>query len=388
MEIKEIQQLITHYLAGTATEQEIKIVEQWYENIRGIDPDLSVSKAAALKEELSSNLSAYIDEDEKEQRKSYKSAFYRLYRPWVTAAAALFFCFVGVAFYFYNQEGAQQPKTTDQLAQDIPPGGNKAYLTLEDGSVVILDGAKNGKLASQGNTAINKTADGRLTYDASVTGKPLSDKISYNTIVTPRGGQYIVVLPDGSKIWLNSASSLKFPTAFNGKERNVEMTGEAYFEIAKNASMPFRVKSEGQTIEVLGTHFNINAYKDEPATKSTLIEGSVKVKNTDQYALLKPGQQSALPNNGSGRIVVSSDVDLKEVMAWKEGLFQFNGADIKTIMRQISRWYDVDVEFEGKVSSDHFKGQVLRDSKVSKVLRILELSGVKFKIEGKKIIVK
>ncbi len=385
MELKEIQQLINKYLSGKTTEDENAIVERWYENIYGDDPELNPEQTEALKANLYESLFDYIHRNEAEELKPVVARSIP-FRIWIAAAAVLLICLMGGLFYV-NYSSTKSLKIEDQLANDIQPGGNKATLVLADGSVVVLDDAKNGNLASQGNTAVQKSADGILTYKITNTGA-VTDAVTFNTISTPRGGQYNIILPDGSKIWLNAASSLKFPTAFTGKERNVELTGEAYFEITKNAAMPFHVKSAGQTIEVLGTHFDINAYKDEPVIKTTLLEGSVKVTKGTETAMLKPGQQSSLLPYEPGAIQVSNNVDEDEVTAWKNGMFQFNEADIKTVMRQISRWYDVDVEFESKIPSDHFKGKLPRDAKISQVLKIIELSGVNFKIEGKKIIVK
>jgi ferric-dicitrate binding protein FerR (iron transport regulator) len=209
--------------------------------------------------------------------------------------------------------------------------------------------------------------------------------ISYNTLSTPRGGQYQLVLPDGSKVWLNASSSIHFPTAFAGHERNVELTGEAYFEIAKNKQKPFHVNVNGMQVEVLGTHFNVNAYGDEGAIKTSLLEGSVKIKKGNISGLLKPGQQGVLKKNSTDLEI--KNADMNEAIAWKNGLFEFDGADIKSIMREIGRWYDVDVVYAGKVPDRRFEGKISRDAQLSDVLKILALSNVKFSVEGKKIIV-
>ena len=229
-----------------------------------------------------------------------------------------------------------------------------------------------------------------LTYLSSALSGQKTTEITYNTVSTPRGGQYEVILPDGTQVWLNAASSLKFPTAFIGKERNVELTGEAYFEVSKNKAMPFHVSAAGQVIEVLGTHFNVNAYTDETLLKTTLLEGSVKVNKGISFATLKPGQQSTINNNEITPVIKIAEVtDADEVMAWKDGKFYFNNADIKTVMRQIGRWYNVDIEYAGKIpGNDGFTGTFSRNMTASKALKILAFSGVDFKIEGRKIIVK
>jgi transmembrane sensor len=276
--------------------------------------------------------------------------------------------------------------------QDIPPGTNKATLILADGSKIALDEAKRGKIASQENVDIDKTQNGQLIYsvtgDVQTAGTPApANVMAMNTIITPRGGQYTVILPDGTKVWINAASSLKYPTAFTGSERRVELTGEAYFEVAKNAAKPFFVRSASQTVEVLGTHFNINSYTDEKTIKTTLLEGSVKVTgNTgSQMVRLKPGQQAV----GTGKeLKVISDADIDEAIAWKNGKFMFRDTELRNIMRQLSRWYDVDVEYQGTITERHYRGRVSRDVPVSQVFEILKTSGVNFTINGRKIIVK
>ena len=244
---------------------------------------------------------------------------------------------------------------------------------------MILNNLKNGNLASQTGLKLIKQ-DSTLTYKADD-----DSKVSYNTITIPNGGQYQLILADGTKVWLNAASSLKFPTAFPGKQRTVELTGEAYFEVAKNKNQPFNVKTPTQTVQVLGTHFNINAYSNEPFVKTTLLEGSVNVSSAGGSLLLKPGQQALL--NNSGLATLKDDVDTDEAIAWRNGLFQFNDVDIKTIMRQVARWYDVDVEFKGQVPAYTFHGKISRNLNASTVLKIFELSGINFTIEGRKIIV-
>ena len=214
--------------------------------------------------------------------------------------------------------------------------------------------------------------------------------VSYNILSTPYGGQYQVTLPDGTIVWLNSASNLRYPTSFTGHERRVEITGEAYFEVAKNARQPFKVKinlsnGEGSEVEVLGTHFNINAYDDETTIRTTLFEGSVKINQSTGTTQIKPGQQ--LQTGKTGQIKIINNADLEETIAWKEGRFQFGNADINCIMRQLARWYDIDVKYEGNISR-HFSGIIPRNVNLLKVLNMLELTGeVNFKVEGKKVIV-
>ncbi|HEY9197254.1 MAG TPA: FecR domain-containing protein, partial [Mucilaginibacter sp.] len=231
---------------------------------------------------------------------------------------------------------------------------------------------------------VNKTADGRIVYNAEDGAG--ADKAGMNTMTTPRGGQYWVVLPDGSRVLLNAASSLTYPTAFNGNERRVELTGEAYFEVAHNPAKPFRVSSSGQMVEVLGTHFNINAYQDEAAVKTTLLEGRVKVRAADKNKVrfLQPGQQSVV----NAQTFEVNTVETDEAVAWKDGQFVFEGDNIQHIMRMISRWYDVEISYAGTPPDDNFGGNVSRFSNVSEVLKALQLTGkVRFQIEGRKITV-
>jgi transmembrane sensor len=276
---------------------------------------------------------------------------------------------------------AKSENNTHKFKDDVDPGSNKATLTLADGSMILLDDAKNGTLTQQGSAKVIKL-DGKLLYDL---GSEKAKQIVYNTISTPKGGQYQLELPDGSLVWLNASSSIYFPTSFIEKERRVEITGEAYFEVAKSADKPFIVSVNNSEVQVLGTHFNINAYSDEEEVRTTLLEGSVKFVDGSNTSLLQPGQQSQLTKD---RIVkVASNVDVNEVVSWKNGLFSFENAGIETIMRQLSRWYDVEIDYKGK-TDDIFVAEMSRNIKLSDVLKALELTGrVKFEIDGKKIVV-
>jgi transmembrane sensor len=302
----------------------------------------------------------------------------------ITIAASVLFV-ITTGLYFYTKK-PQLVSQNGQIKNTITPGSNKAMLILADGSKIVLDSAHNGEIAKQTGIKITKTKLGQLVYTIANTANK-NDPVTYNTIETPRGGQYQVNLADGTKIWLNSASSIHFPTAFNSKERKVELTGEAYFEVAKNKALPFRVVSQNQLVEVLGTHFDINSYTDEAKTKTTLLEGSVKVSGleTQSTAILKPGQQSILKSAGSIEV---KDVDIEDAVAWKNGYFMFPNENIETIMRKISRWYDVDIEYSGNVSQKAIWGSVSKFKNVTEVLKMLELTGVvHFKIDGRRIIV-
>ena len=305
------------------------------------------------------------------------------FRMWMRVAAAVVF-FAIASYWFIDNKDNEKAKVIALAEKQSPilPGGNHAVLTMSDGSTILLDSMQNGTL-QQGNTKVNKQG-GLLIYNALASSKS-NKKVLYNTLSTPRGGQYQVVLPDGSKVWLNAESSLHFPTAFTGNQREVTLTGEAYFEVAKNKEKPFRVKVDGMSINVLGTHFNVNAYSDENTIRTSLLEGSVKIIKDNKSKLLKPGNQAVL-NKKQNEIDIT-DIDMNGVMAWKNGLFQFEGDNITTIMREIGRWYNVEIVYSGKVPARTFEGKISRNAELSEVLRILELSKVKFSVDGRKIIV-
>lgn len=297
------------------------------------------------------------------------------------AASVIVVLCIGAYFVKKNMQGNSSVVAKTQLVHDALPGNNKAILTLSNGSNVVLDDAGKGVVARQGNVSITKNKFGQVKYSS--IGAKANNVIVYNTITTPRGGQYQVVLPDGSQVWLNAASSIKFPTAFTGTERRVEITGEAYFEVAKNPAMPFIVKTYRQEVKVLGTHFNIMAYNDERALKTTLIEGSIMLTSGGYAHVLKPGDQSVLNDQGAVKIMPDADVD--GAIAWKNGLFQFKDEYIQNILRQAARWYDVEVSYQGKVPVRQFTGKISRQVKLSALLNMFKYAGLNFTIEGKKI---
>jgi transmembrane sensor len=305
--------------------------------------------------------------------------------PRIAAAASILLCLsIGGYFLFHKKPAAQ---IAQNQIHDIAPGGNKATLTLSNGQKIILSDAHNGTIASQGQTLIKKTEAGKVVYESSPTANNGDERAAFNTVTTPRGGQWPeVALPDGSKVMLDAASSIKYPVRFSGKERVVEITGEAYFEVSHDKAHPFRVTVKGQTIEDLGTRFNINAYDDEPAIRVTLEQGSVRVIRGQQSVLLVPGQQ-AITNTGTD-FIRTKEVDVDETIAWKNGQTSFKDLDIQAIMRQVSRWYDVDAEFRGNIPARSFTGGISRKSNLSSLLKVLELNNIHFDIEGKKIIVK
>lgn len=295
------------------------------------------------------------------------------------AAAASIIIALSLGGYFLLHKKSPQPAMS--LAKnDVAPGGNKAILTLSDGKQINLSDAGKGKLAQQNNATIKKTADGQIVYNEAALPSTKQVPIAYNTITTPRGGKYNLVLADGTIATLDAASSIKYPVAFTGNERKVEITGQVYFEVVHNASQPFRVVVKGETIEDVGTHFNINAYDDEPAIVTTLVEGSIKVNRNGQSALLKPGQE-ALATGATGKIIVRK-ANVQQAIAWKDGLFRFDQTELKTLMRQVSRWYDLNVVYQGNVVNDEFDGAIPRDVKLSQLLKILASNQVHFEIEN------
>jgi transmembrane sensor len=309
----------------------------------------------------------------------------RLLRVFRWAAAAMLILLAVSGYWIYHSFPAKHglaDNSGQAIKKDLLPGSNKAILTLGNGSTIILDSSRKGQLAQQSGATIFKSDNGQISYKADV----LSDhSIVYNTLTTPRGGQYKLLLPDGTGVWLNAASSITYPTAFTGKERTVQVTGEVYFEVAKNTSMPFRVQVKQMEVSVLGTHFDINAYDEESSINTTLLEGAVKVSEGDRQELLQPGQQARLAGNGPIKILPG--VDLDAVMAWKNGFFSFHHTDLQTVMRELARWYDVSIEYRGDIPDMKFGGDISRSANASQVLHILEESKIHFTIEGKKIIV-
>jgi len=304
-----------------------------------------------------------------------------LWRRISVAAAAAIIVTAGL-FYVKQKQSNVQTVASHAIKNDILPGGNRATLTLANGQHISLTDAHNGALAKQTGVTITKAADGKLVYTLTHNGAH-SATTEYNTIETPIGGLYQINLQDGTKVWLNSASSIKYPVSFANNERRVELTGEAYFEVAHRKNMPFRVVSNGQTVEVLGTHFNINSYADERELKTTLLEGSVKVSSQGASERLKPGQQSQL---FKGRFTVE-EVDVNEAVAWKNGYFNFKDDDIQTVMRQLARWYDVDVKYEGVIPQKEYSGQISMNLTANQILDILSFNKIHYRINGKTIVI-
>jgi ferric-dicitrate binding protein FerR (iron transport regulator) len=302
----------------------------------------------------------------------------------VMAAASIVIVVSTVAVLFRQ---ASKPTKSNAIAQknDIRPGSNRAVLTLANGKKITLTDSVNGQIAVQSNIKIAKTAKGQIAYELPKGGTDDDLAVGYNTIEAPTGGQWQVILPDQSKVWLNAKSSLTYPTYFTGNERKVQLKGEAYFEVAHNAKMPFKVSSRGQTVEVLGTHFDIMAYDDDEIMKTTLLEGSVKISNNGYSRILVPGEQAQVSNVGTK---VTNEIDLEDVMAWKNGYFKFND-NLENVMRKISRWYNIEIKYANNVDpSLRFGGKISRYKNLSSALKIMELTGnVHFKVEGRRVTV-
>ncbi|ERJ58718.1 FecR family protein [Sphingobacterium paucimobilis] len=308
----------------------------------------------------------------------------RYIKPLLRGVAALLIASFALATYFYLNTPAKDSIIAEQQSNNtVMPGGNNAILTLANGQQIILNDAINGTVATDESFSVEKEKDGLLVFRSASSSDNVSTN-QYHTIETPKGGIYQVVLPDGSQVWLNSASSISFPVHFDGSERRVSIKGEAYFDVVHNKNTPFKVLSKEQEIQVLGTKFNVNAYEDERSTKTTLVDGSVRVKTSGKQLLLRPGYQAINP---SDKPIYVQQADIQSVTAWKEGFFQFDRVDVQTLMRQLSRWYDIEIEYRGEIPKDEFVGKIKRSEDINTILEILRYGKVKFELKGRKLIV-
>lgn len=311
------------------------------------------------------------------------------------AAAAVLIILAGSVWLWRSASSASSGGLAQQPVHDVAPGREGAILTLADGKQIVLDSStngagRNGNLAKQGNVMVSRLSGGQLTYRID-DAPPVTSEAVYNTLTTPRGRKTRVVLADGTLVWLNASSSIRFPTEFVGKDRSVEVSGEVYFEVAKNASQPFIVRTMAPAsrtpleVRVLGTSFNITAYGDENEISTTLVEGAVKVVSGSAARVISPGQQ--LIAKADGRLELNAGVDVQKVIAWKDGNFLFRGDELTTIMKQLSRWYDIEVHFDGTVS-DHYTGKISRQVNISQVLKMLQAAGgVRFSVQDKEVTV-
>lgn len=386
MQKTTFHKLLDKYLSGEASPEEEQQLLNFYGSFQRSDENHRDRDSSLLDDKIYNRILEGIA-SENPVRNSSARIFRRL------SVAATIVVAAAVSLYFYTKEEKAEPEYFTEInpQNDIAPGNNKAILTLADGSKISLDDAAKGFVASQGSTSITKTEDGQIVYLKNQEGISGANGASAaNTIQTPKGGRYKISLPDGSKVWLNSASALTYPTAFSKLERKVKLRGEAYFEIARNKSLPFRVESNSQVVEVLGTHFNINSYEDEDYIKTTLLEGSVRVilnSSKPNAQLLKPGEQSL--TSASKSDIKVQHTDTEKAIAWKNGYFKFKNTPIKEIMKEIERWYDVELVYDGKLAPDEFTGYISTDVKISGVLKMLEESGgIKFTVKGRKLKVK
>jgi transmembrane sensor len=362
MDTKQAQELFDKHRADALSPEEKALLDSWYN-------ELSANQPPA---ELPANLVNKQKQDFRHIERAINRQVVQLW-PRIGIAAAMLIAVIGGSYFLLHKPVTRASVGQAALVNDIAPGRNRATLTLANGQKIILSRKMRGQIATQGHTSITVN-NGQLVYSP----RAGEQQISYNTISTARGEQspFPVVLADGTKVWLNAESDITFPTAFNAKDRIVKLTGEAYFEVRHNASQPFKVEAGGQIIEDIGTDFNIAAYPDEHSTTTTLIKGSVKVGGLT----LRPGQQT------DGRAV--SSVNTMRFTAWKDGDFYFDNEPITKVMRELSRWYDIDVIYEGPVSQDTFNAVLSRQKNISAILRGLEKTkGVHFKIEGRRIIV-
>ena len=395
----QTDRLFEKYLSNQCTDQEIKYLLMYF----GLQRNENALKELILRElnkpdptiqdgdqtvqhainEVHASLSAHIQHSKKQHPKIRLQTNHPLIQLAVTIIILLS---VTLFFYLKKQQVNQHTNknTAGYVPTNIAPGRDKATLTLADGTKIELDTAGEGVLAAQAGITIRKTAQ-QVTYDisaASTAGAPSS----FNIIETPKGGQYQINLPDGTRVWLNAASTLRFPTTFKDHERTVEISGEAYFEVVENKNSPFKVISGNQTIEVLGTQFNINAYNDEGSMETTLVKGSVKISSNGQTSIIKPGEQASV-RTGENYPISIKKIDPETVIAWKNGYFYFNETDLFSLMKQISRWYNIEVVYEKQVKNELFVGKIERSAELSKVLRILELGGIHCKLADRKLIV-
>jgi len=378
MEIHHVKELLQRYQSGDCTHSEKELVENWYKQLINTGEwQWGEGEKDMMQQIMEARIMEKINGTNKKEVFYIKPRF-----QWWAAASVILL--MGVFSYFlFFRKSTRPVQVAKVLTNDVKaPQSNKAMITLANGQKVYLDSAGNGALAIQGNVKLIKLANGKIVYQANPDG--VNSKMEYNTLSNPRGSKVInMTLADGSKVWLNAGSSLRFPVSFIGNERKVFVTGEAYFEVFHDVSKPFIVNDGSMDVRVLGTHFNVNAFEDDDDNdiKVTLLEGSVKINNGNATGLLEPGQQAVVTKE----IKVVSDVDLGLVMAWKNGYFQFDNASLQHVLKEVSRWYDVDVVYEGYNRPRKFVGEIQRDLSLSEMLKILEKNKVHFKIEDKKL---
>ncbi len=376
MQQKDIKAILEKIHSGQYTPEEEAIAKNWLHQLNQAgDSGLSDEDLSAAHSEMWQAI---------EEGKQTDSKKIKLWPRLLVAASVLFIFSFGYYYFFHNKSSQQ----IINAKNDIPPGGNKALLTLANGQKISLDNIKNGVIANQGKVSLIKNQDGQLTYKNATAANSLHEQETedYNILTTPAAGIYNIRLSDGSEVWLNAATSIRYPTVFKGQYRTVELlSGEAYYKVVHNDKIPFRVIAGEQIVEDIGTQFNINFYKDEPFSRTTLLKGSVKIAKGKQTAILKPGQQATIQPNDKN--ITIENADIEQVTAWKNGNFYFKNDDLNEVLKQISRWYNVDIIMNESISK-HYSGTISRQENLSKVLNLLQLaSGVHFKIIGNKIII-
>ncbi|MGX5820188.1 FecR family protein [Chitinophaga lutea] len=382
---EDIETLLKRYLDGKATQEEVKQLLDWNNAHPGMDwyPHLegvfrgSAPDATFTKEKWEPVLTSIL------QQRNKKVTHLRVFKRWQLAAAACLLMAVGASLWWFARH-PNAGQTANIQTNDIPaPTRSRATITLADGRIVDLDSAGNGQLARQGTIKLVKQANGQIAYQTS--GGQITGELQYNTLSNPRGSKIVdMQLSDGSRVWLNAGSSVTFPVAFVGNERSVELKGEGYFEVKKSDVGKFIVLSNGVRTEVLGTHFNVNANSGDRVVKVTLLEGSVRTGNSDGSVVIKPGQQAIA---GKEHVVVKTSLDLNQVMAWKNGMFNFNQLGIDEVMSQIENWYDVKVEYRSAKPGIRLFGEMGRDLSLQEVLQSLDDVGIRCRLEGKTVII-
>lgn len=386
LQAQRIIYLVSGFIKDTLSFAELQELESWRKENPGNQQLFDELTDTAKQQQAVQRMQQYDTEGSLNKVKqviqaSNKRDKLSLRWPKALVAAATVILASTLLILYFRHTPSEQIVSLQPHPQYIAPGSDKAVLTLANGKKIVINPTANTVIARQGGVQISNTSGGRIIYTR--VNQLTNDMAEYNTIETPKAGKYQLQLPDGTKVWLNAASSLHYPVAFTGNTRTVELNGEAYFEVAKNKSKPFTVVSGGQKVTVLGTHFNINSYKDEDHIATTLVEGSVQVSFGGKQAILIPGQQSAVKN---GEIKVSK-ADIHLAIAWKDGQLAFLRTDLKSALRQISRWYDIDVEYIGNVPDFTISGDVSRDADLSAMLEILKLYDVHFVQQGRKLII-
>lgn len=381
----ELKSLLEQYLSGTLSEEDFRRLWKSLQN-RGADAGWleAIEEAIQTRNQLqmtdqskAAEALAKIKARISEEEVRFAKPTFRMYPVFKYAAAVLLIISATVFIYYTTQSGNAVKGIAEVIdtLNDVEPGGEKAILTLSDGSTIILDNASHGQIAQQGHMGVVKLPNGQILYKALNNSSGDHATVSYNTMSTPRGGQYQLILPDGSKVWLNAESSITYPIAFTNEERRVKIAGEVYFEVAKDKKKPFRVETNDAEVEVLGTQFNIKAYAGDGPTKTSLLEGSVKINKQ----ILKPGEAFI-----NGRIVAT---DIEQDVAWKNGIFNFNNQNLSQVMLQLARWYDLEVVYPQGIPQKEYGGEIGRNLRLGQVLKGLENSGVYFELTGKRVII-